>query len=127
MVGGRDTGRPAHLPRHRGKLRFYALACQHRPALHFLRHNPAALQPVKRLCEYLQVSPAAVRELFRRHLGRSPQAVALEVRMQHARGRLAGGVAVKQIAFELGYRHANDFSRAYKRFFGTTTRAVPRK
>ena len=91
-------------------------------AVHFLRHNPAALQPAKRLCEYLQISPAALRNLFQKHHRRSPQAVALEVRMQHARVRLAGGVAVKQIAFELGYRHANDFSRAYKRFFGVTTR-----
>jgi len=44
--------------------------------------------------------------------------------MQHAQAQLARGVAVKQIAFELGYRHANDFSRAYKRFFGATTRAA---
>jgi AraC-like DNA-binding protein len=96
-------------------------------AVHFLRHNPAALQPAKSLCEYLQISPSALRQLFQKHHQRSPQAVALEVRMQHARGRLASGVAVKQIAFELGYRHANDFSRAYKRFFGATTRAVPQK
>jgi len=93
-------------------------------AVHFLRHNPAALQPAKRLCEYLQISPAALRKLFQQHHQRSPQAVALEVRMQHAQAQLARGVAVKQIAFELGYRHANDFSRAYKRFFGATTRAA---
>ena len=95
-------------------------------AVHFLRHNPATLQPVKRLCDYLQVSPASVRELFQKHLGRSPQAVALEVRMQHARHQLEHGAAVKQIAAELGYRHANDFSRAYKNYFGTTTRQRPK-
>ena len=96
-------------------------------AVHFLRHNPAELQPAKRLCEYLQVSPPALRKLFQRFHKRSPHAVALEVRMRHARERLAQGVPVKQIAFELGYRHANDFSRAYKRFFGATTRAKKKK
>ncbi|MCX7006019.1 MAG: helix-turn-helix domain-containing protein [Kiritimatiellaeota bacterium] len=92
--------------------------------MHFLRHNPGALQPAKRLCEYLQVSPAALRALFQQHHGRSPQAVALELRMQHARGQLARGAAVKQVAAELGYRHANDLSRAYKRYFKSNARAT---
>lgn len=29
-----------------------------------------------------------------------------------------GNVTVKEIAGDLGYSHANDFSRAYKRHFG---------
>ncbi len=93
-------------------------------AVHYLRHNPGALKPAKCLCDYLQVSPASVRELFQKHLGRSPQAVALELRMQHARNQLAHGASVKQIAAELGYRHANDFSRAYKRYFKENARAA---
>jgi len=28
------------------------------------------------------------------------------------------GVAVKEVAYELGYLHANDFSRAFKKFTG---------
>ena len=96
-------------------------------ALHFLRQNPAALQPAKRLCEYLQIAPATLRNLFQQHCGRSPQAVALEMRMRHARARLAAGhVAVKELAFELGYRHPNDFSRAYKRYFGAVATRVLR-
>jgi AraC-like DNA-binding protein len=93
-------------------------------AVHYLRHNPGALKPAQCLCEYLQISPAALRELFQVHHGRSPQAVALELRMQHARSQLAHGAAVKQVAAELGYRHANDFSRAYKRHFKANARAA---
>lgn len=93
-------------------------------AVHYLRHNPGALKPAQCLCEYLQISPAALRELFQVHHGRSPQAVALELRMQHARSQLAHGAAVKQVAAELGYRHANDFSRAYKRYFKSNARAA---
>ena len=88
-------------------------------ALNFLHQNPAVLQPVKSLCEYLQVSPATLRSLFQKHCGRSPQAVALELRMERARKRLASrDVPVKEVACELGYGHSNDFSRAYKRYFG---------
>lgn len=93
-------------------------------AVHYLRHNPGALKPAQCLCEYLQISPAALRELFQLHHGRSPQAVALELRMQHARSQLAHGALVKQVAAELGYRHANDFSRAYKRYFEKEARTA---
>lgn len=90
-----------------------------RMALSFLHQNPAALQPAKSLCEYLQVSPATLRSLFHTHCGKGPQAVALDLRMQRAKQRLAAGnIQVKQIAYELGYQHPNDFSRAYKRYYG---------
>lgn len=93
-------------------------------AVQFLRQNPAELEPVKRLCEYLQVSPATLKTIFHEHCGQSPQAFALAERMGLARRRLAAGEgSIKQIAYELGYRHPNDFSRAFKRFFGATARS----
>jgi transcriptional regulator GlxA family with amidase domain len=92
-------------------------------ALHFLRHNPAIKQPVKSLCEHFNISPATLRNLFQRHCGRSPQAVALEIRMNYGKERLLrSDVSVKEVAYELGYRHANDLSRAYKSYFGATAR-----
>ena len=97
-------------------------------AMNFLRHNPAALQPAKSLCEYLQVAPSTLRNLFQQSCGRSPQAVALEMRMTQAREQLATGrFSVKQVAFDLGYRHANDFSRAFKRYFGVAATAGKHK
>jgi AraC-like DNA-binding protein len=96
-------------------------------ALEFLRHNLAEREPVRRLCEYLQVTPAALHALFRRHHGEPVNRVLLRWRMQAARTRLRRDrVPAKQVAFELGYRHANDFSRAFKRFFGTTARSLLR-
>jgi AraC-like DNA-binding protein len=96
-------------------------------ALHFLRHHPAIKHPVKELCEHLNISPAALRELFQRHCRRSPQAVALDIRMHYARQRLARGRAtVKEVAYELGYRHANDLSRAYRGYFGEPARGQRR-
>lgn len=87
-------------------------------AVEYLRHNPGVLDPVQRLCEYLQVSSATLKRLFKKYLGQSPQAYALEQRMLLARELLATGEKmVKEVAIELGYRHPNDFSRAYHRFF----------
>lgn len=99
-------------------------------ALEFLRNNPAEHEPARRLCEYLQLTPAALNELFRRHGGESAKRFLLRWRMELAREKLRGGrLPAKQVAFELGYRHANDFSRAFKRFFGVTARkvAAPKK
>lgn len=74
---------------------------------------------MKRLCEYLQISPSSLRNLFQEHCGKSPQAVAPGMRMERARKRLmARNVTVKEVACELGYSHPNDLWRAYKRFFG---------
>jgi AraC-like DNA-binding protein len=97
-------------------------------ALHFLRHHPGTKNPVKSLCEHLQITPAELRALFQRHCRRSPQAVALDIRMRYAQQRLARDrAAVKEVAYELGYRHANDLSRAYREYFGATARAAKRK
>jgi AraC-like DNA-binding protein len=94
-------------------------------ALEFLRNNLAERQPVQRLCEYLQVTPAVLNTLFRQHSGESVKRFLLRWRMQVARAKLRDEhLPAKQVAFELGYRHANDFSRAFKRFFGVTTRGL---
>jgi transcriptional regulator GlxA family with amidase domain len=97
-------------------------------AMEFLRNNLSQSQPVQRLCEYLQITPVAINALFRQHTGENVNAFLLRWRMKMARAKLrAEHLPVKQVAFELGYRHANDFSRAFKRFFGVTTRTAQRR
>jgi AraC-like DNA-binding protein len=88
-------------------------------AINYLYQNPALVKPVKGLSDYLQVSASTLRNLFQKHCGKSPLAMALEIRMEHAHKRLATPqVTAKEVAIELGYSHPNDFSRAYKRYFG---------
>ena len=94
-------------------------------ALHFLRHNPGVKAPAKSLGDHLGLTPASLRKLFRENCGRSLQSVALEMRMNYVRARLLKqGTSVKALAAELGYSHANDLSRAYKKYFGAVTRAA---
>jgi AraC family transcriptional regulator of arabinose operon len=96
-------------------------------AVRYLEHHPAERDPIAKLCEYLQVSPGTLKTLFQRQLGLSPRDYALQRRMDHARRRLADGALVKEVATELGYRHANDLSRAYARHFGTGIREMKRR
>jgi AraC-like DNA-binding protein len=94
-------------------------------AIEYLRNHLGDLDPVRRLCEYLQISSASLKRLFHEHTGKSPRAFALDWRMRWARDQLlARRSSVKAIAYALGYRHANDFSRAFKRHYGHTARRI---
>jgi transcriptional regulator GlxA family with amidase domain len=88
-------------------------------ALRWMAQNLAVPNPVAGLCDYLQVSQITVHRLFRDHLGEPPATHHLRLRMDRARQLLMdGNSSVKEVAHVLGYRHANDLSRAYKRWFG---------
>ena len=88
-------------------------------ALRWLAQNVRERSPVAPLCEYLQVSAVTLNRLFRKHLHESVAAYHTRIRMERAIQLLKkDGVAVKEVAYELGYRHANDFSRAFKKFTG---------
>jgi AraC family transcriptional regulator of arabinose operon len=88
-------------------------------ALRWLAQNVQERNPVAPLCEYLQVSAATLNRLFQTHLQQSVAAYHTRVRMERATQLLkTSGLAVKEVAYELGYLHANDFSRAFKRFTG---------
>lgn len=88
-------------------------------ALRWLAQNVRERRPVVPLCEYLQVSPVTLNRLFRTHLQESVAAYHTRIRMERARQLLKkNGVAVKEVAYELGYRHPNDFSRAFKKSTG---------
>jgi AraC-like DNA-binding protein len=94
-------------------------------AMEYLRNHLDEPQPIRHLCEYLQISGASLKRLFHQHTGKSPRAFALEWRMRWAREQLLPAqVSVKSVAYALGYRHANDFSRAFKRYFGLTASRI---
>jgi AraC-like DNA-binding protein len=87
-------------------------------AVEYLRNHLNELEPVKRLCEYLQISEDALKRLFHERAGKSPRAFALQWRMHWAHKKLSQDQApVKTVAYALGYQYPNDFSRAFKRFF----------
>lgn len=98
-------------------------------ATDFLRSHLSEPEPVKQLCEHLHVSEASLKRLFHEHTGKSPRAFVSAWRMQWAHEQLAGAKnSVKSVAYALGYRHANDFSRAFKRHYGlAATRLLARR
>mgnify|MGYP001604689365 CR=1 FL=1 len=88
-------------------------------AVEYIRNHLTEEKPITRLCEYLQMSEASLKRLFRDHASMSPRTFMLDLKMQFAVKQLSSGpTSVKAVAYALGYKHANDFSRAFKRHQG---------
>jgi AraC family transcriptional regulator of arabinose operon len=89
-------------------------------ALDWMQQHVESREPVSRLCDFLEVSQPTLNRLFQRETGESAATHFRRFRMEHARRllRSGGSVVVKEVAFQLGYRHFNDFSRAYRLHFG---------
>ena len=88
-------------------------------AARWMEQHLNATAPMRLLSEYLQVSPATLKSLFRQKAGTSPQGYFLNLKFLHAKQMLRDNqTTVKAVAYELGYRHANDFSRAFRLFTG---------
>jgi AraC-like DNA-binding protein len=79
--------------------------------------------PVFLLCDYLQVARSTLDKLFHDAFGESPSGYHRRLRMEKARELLEAGKPVKEVAFHLGYKHANDFSRAFRAFREARARA----
>jgi AraC-like DNA-binding protein len=79
----------------------------------WLTSNLAVRTPVPALCEYLRMSPSTLHRFFRRETGVSPGAYLHQLKMHEAERLIHDQQwKVKEVAFHLGYRHANDLSRA---------------
>jgi AraC-like DNA-binding protein len=76
-------------------------------------------KPVARLCDYLSVSQSRLHRLFKDQAKASPSAYIHKLKMDRARSMLMNGeFLVKEVAHQLGYSQFNDFSRAYRSYFG---------
>jgi len=92
-------------------------------AVRWMEQHLDLANPIFLLCDYLQVSPSTLNRNFLEVIDESPSAHYHRLRMQRARALLKqSGLAIKEIAFQLGYKHPNDFSRAYKAYHGTSAR-----
>jgi AraC-like DNA-binding protein len=85
-------------------------------ACRWLQENLARRGAIALLREYLDIGAADLHRLFREQTGRTPAQFLHRVRMDRARELLLNGrFSAKEVAFQLGYAHANDLSRALHR------------
>ncbi|GCE28697.1 AraC family transcriptional regulator [Dictyobacter alpinus] len=102
-----------------------------------LRNIPSAPEAVQRVRAFLHetnsygvrledlaqvagVSPYHLAHLFRRHVGLSPYAYHLQVRVERAKFLLAHGVSIAQVVQKTGFYDQSRFGRYFKRLVGVT-------
>jgi AraC-like DNA-binding protein len=75
------------------------------------------------LCETAGASVRTIERIFRREVGLNFEAWRRQFRLMKAIELLVAGAAVKQVAFEIGYRQPSAFVEMFRRTLGTTPKA----
>ena len=92
-----------------------------RTARHWMLNNLSKKNPASALARHMNISTMTLHRIFIKELGEAPGVHFQALKMEHCRSLLAHGrYSVKRVAYEMGYRHAQDFSRAYKAHFGVS-------
>lgn len=79
--------------------------------------------PLVAVCARVGVSVRTIERAFRRDVGTSFDAWRRQVRLMKAVELLANGCAVKEVAYEVGYRQPSAFVDMFRRTLGATPRA----
>ena len=88
-----------------------------------LAQNLRAPLDMEQLAQSVRMSPARLDTAFRDEIGQTMPVHHQSLRFAEARRRLTeGSDLVKQIAFDAGYDHVSNFSRASQRFHGESPR-----
>lgn len=83
---------------------------------------------VESLARRVGTNELKLKMLFHQHLGTTPYALVLEIRMRTAYQLLESArYPVNVVAQQVGYRHASNFSTAFLKFFGVPPKRVARK
>ena len=88
-----------------------------------IQREYAARLTLARLARAAGMSPRELREAFVARYGKTPHAYLVACRMGQAADLLAGGRGLKEIAGEVGYGSASNFSSAFRRHHGLAPRA----
>ena len=64
---------------------------------------------VKKLADLCRCSPRHLRRVLRESYGCSPQKLLDAVRVKQAQERLLSGAAVKEVAYDSGFKHTSSF------------------
>lgn len=107
------------LERSRSLARTQAVPNQLSLATDFINRNYAKSLSLEDVAKAADVSVSHLHMLFRAHLGESPHQYLIQKRLRIAGHALAtGNMSIKVVASEVGYPNAENFCRAFRKFFG---------
>ena len=78
---------------------------------------------MKEVCARAGIGQSTFRQLFKNHYRKTPVEYVMDLRIEHARSLIAGGMSVETAACESGFNDPKYFARAVKKRFGCTPRS----
>lgn len=78
---------------------------------------------VEMICAAAGISATVFRQFFKKHYQKTPTQYITELRLEHARNLISGGVPIENAAYESGFNDPKYFARIVKKHFGCTPRA----
>lgn len=91
-------------------------------AVAYINENYRSAVTMQTICENCGISATVFRQLFKQHYRKTPVAYITELRLEHARNRIAGGISIEQAAAESGFNDPKYFARVVKKYFDCTPR-----
>lgn len=79
---------------------------------------------ITELCRQVRISPTAFRQLFHQHFGMPPTEYIRRLRLEYARGLIAGGCTVEQAAQQCGIPDPKYFARLVQKEYHCTPRQL---
>ncbi len=88
-------------------------------AVAWMQDHLEETRPIECLQDYLQISSTTLKRLFLSRTKQSPQNYFQDIKFKKAYEMLASSEhpSVKYVAITLGYKHMNDFTRAFQKHF----------
>ncbi|MEK6652619.1 MAG: response regulator [Nitrospirota bacterium] len=95
-----------------------------RVALEYIRSNLSTLNSVnltlKEISAIANVSPKYLSDIFKKECGQGVYQIMTNLKIERAKELLDKGRDIKEIAFELGFKHPNNFCKFFKKLTGKT-------
>jgi AraC-like DNA-binding protein len=97
--------------------------CRALAVAHAVMSNGDSDAPLATLCDKAGASVRTIERIFRREVGLSFESWRRQFRLMKAIELLVSGNAVKEVAFQIGYRQPSAFVEMFRRTLGTTPKA----
>lgn len=78
---------------------------------------------IENVCARSNISATAFRQIFKKNYQKTPMEYVTELRIEHARNLIAGGMSVEEAAYDSGFNDSKYFARVVKKHFGCTPRS----
>jgi AraC-like DNA-binding protein len=88
-----------------------------------IRENLSRRIAVEELADIARLSVFQLSRAFRREHATTPYRLVLDIRIEHAKGRLSAGATIAETAFHAGFADQSHLTRHFKRLTGMTPKA----